>query len=129
MLFRSVSGIGPKSALTVLSGMPLQELKKAIVDGNVVLLTGIPGIGRKTAERLVIELREKILTEKPHAGAGSSLESMQAHSEIVEDSLRALVELGYRRPSAQQAVQKALKGFEKGSLNVSDLIRASLKHI
>ncbi len=131
-LFRlliSVSGIGPKSAATVLSGIALGDLKRAIVDGNLVLLTGIPGIGRKTAERIVVELREKIVVEQ-HAGADSSpLKKNGGESQLAEDCLSALVELGYRKQNAQEAIKKALKNLDEGRYSVSDLVRASLKCI
>ncbi len=130
-LFRlliSISGIGPKSAMTVLSGIQLPELRRAIIDGNLTLLTSIPGIGKKTAERIIVELREKVLFDE-HKAAGSATEKMQMHGALVEDSLQALVELGYRKQSAQEAVQKALKNFEAGKVSVPDLIRASLKYI
>ena len=132
-LFRlliSVSGIGPKSAATVLSGLALEDLKRAIVDGNLALLTGVPGIGRKTAERIIVELREKIVVEQ-HAGADSASPVKRAGgaNQLAEDSLSALVELGYRRQNAQDAIKKALKNLEEGRYSVSDLVRASLKCI
>ncbi len=130
-LFRlliSVSGIGPKTAMAVLSGIAILELKRALIAGNLVILTGIPGIGRKTAERLVVELREKIVLDESRdafaasAGAGGA-------SQEAEDSIRALVELGYRRPSAKEAVEKALKKMEGAKHSAPDLIRDALKYI
>ena len=129
-LFRlliSISGIGPKSAMTVLSGVPLAELKKAIIDGNLVLLTSIPGIGKKTAERIVIELREKLIVTDSRTS--SSTGTMRANDVLVEDSLRALVELGYRKQNAQEAIQKALRHLDGSKISVPDLIRASLKYV
>lgn len=130
-LFRmllSISGIGPKSALTVLSGISIQEFKRAIVDGDVVSLTAIPGIGRKTAERLVVELREKILVgdRKP---TGSAVDALHGQSDLVEDSLRALVELGYKKQAAQAAILKAVKQLDKAKLSVPELVRTSLKFV
>ena len=133
-LFRlliSVSGIGPKSAATVLSGLAPADLKRAIVDGNLALLTAVPGIGRKTAERIIVELREKIVVEEPPSGAdsGSSIKRGGGNNPLVEDSLSALLELGYRKQNAQEAIQKALKNLEEGRYSVSDLVRASLQCI
>lgn len=130
LLFRlliSVSGIGPKSAATVLSGVAIPDLKRAIAEGNVPVLTEIPGIGRKTAERIIVELREKLILEdkKP----APTLARMRESEDTVEDSLRALVELGYRKQNAQEAIQKALKGLSGNKVSVQDLIRASLKHV
>ena len=130
-LFRlliSVSGIGPKSAATVLSGLAPNDLKRAIVDGNLALLTAVPGIGKKTAERLIVELREKVVVEQ-HAGTGPSLKKGSGENQLVEDSLSALVELGYRKQNAQEAVKKALKNLEEGRYSVSDLVRAALQCI
>lgn len=127
-LLLSVSGVGPKSGLTVLSGIPIAEFKRAIIDGNLAVLTAVPGIGRKTAERLVVELREKIvLDDKRHAG--SAVEKMQTQDVLIEDSLQALVELGYRKQNAQEAIRKAVKTLEAGKYSVPDLIRASLKYV
>ncbi len=130
-LFRmllSISGIGPKSGLTVLSGISIQEFKRAIVDGDVVTLTSIPGIGRKTAERLVVELREKVLVGD-RKQAGSATDVLYSQNELVEDSLRALVELGYKKPAAQAAIQKAVKQLDKSKLSVPELVRTSLKFV
>lgn len=128
-LFRlliSVSGIGPKMGLMILSGRSHEDLKQAIVDGSVAFLTGISGIGKKTAERLVVELREKVIvdTQLPQskgssAGVGSKM----------EDALSALVQLGYKTPSARQAIEKVLADEKNKKLSVSDLIRESLQHV
>lgn len=127
-LLLSVSGIGPKTALTVLSGISLAELKRAIIDGNLAVLTGISGIGRKTAERIIVELREKMVVDDKK-NLESAVGKMQAQDVVLEDSLQALVELGYRKQSAQDAVRKALKNFEGKHYSVPDLIRASLKYV
>lgn len=132
-LFRlliSISGIGPKTALTALSGVAVQELKRAIIDGNLAVLTGISGIGRKTAERMVVELREKMVLEERRAPASAPAKGGQ--EPVVEDSVRALVELGYKKQNAQDAIQKALKNFEMsppGKIKLEDLIRASLRYV
>jgi len=128
-LLISISGIGPKSAATVLSGLAPADLKRAIVDGNLALLTGIPGIGRKTAERIVIELREKIVVEEHASGTFSAGAKGGGDRQVMEDSLSALLELGYRKQNAQEAVKKAMKNFEGDRYSVSDLVRASLKCI
>ena len=130
-LFRlliSVSGIGPKMAFAILSGIGLVEFRKAVAQGSLEALTGISGIGRKTAERLIVELREKILLLEPKREAAVS--SLGPGGErLVEDSLQALVSLGYRRNDARRAVQKVLALKSGGSYSVEELIRASLKYI
>lgn len=126
-LLFSVTGIGAKTALTVLSGIGIQELRQAIVEGNLVTLTSISGIGRKTAERMIVELREKILLLEP-SGASAAGQRL-AGDPLIEDSLQALVSLGYRLPDAKRALQKVLSEKQGGKHSVEDLIRASLKHI
>jgi Holliday junction DNA helicase RuvA len=97
-----VSGIGPKLAITILSGMPAVDMVAAIRGGEVARLTRIPGIGKKTAERMVLELREKL------AGFGAGPVAAPV-SPVEEDVLSALVNLGYQRPAAERAVAAALK--------------------
>lgn len=126
-LLLSVSGIGPKMAVTVLSGISLADLKEAIIGGSLEVLTTIPGIGRKTAERMIVELREKVVLEERRA-APASLKSAVADA-LIQDSLRALEELGYRRQNAKEALQKVLKDPDAAGFSVPDLIRASLKYI
>jgi holliday junction DNA helicase RuvA len=100
----SVSGIGPKLAITILSGMPADEMVGAIRSNNLAQLTRVPGIGKKTAERMVLELRDKL----PEAGqaAAPALPPMSANE---EDVLSALLNLGYQRPAADKALTIAGK--------------------
>ena len=112
----SVSGIGPKLAITILSGMPTNEMTSAIRGNEVARLTKIPGIGRKTAERMVLELRDKL----PPAGT-DQLQVVTSLSPVQEDVLSALMNLGYQRASAE----KALSTVEKnGSFDA--MFRAAL---
>jgi len=94
----TVSGIGPKLAITILSGMAADEMVTAIRGGDVARLTRIPGIGKKTAERMVLELRDKM----PTAGA-AEVSAAQA-SPVEEDVISALVNLGYQRAAAEKAL-------------------------
>lgn len=99
----TVSGIGPKLAITILSGMAADEMVGAIRGNDVAKLTRIPGIGRKTAERMVLELRDKL----PEPGkAGPAIAIMSA---VEEDVLSALVNLGYQRAAAEKALATAAK--------------------
>jgi holliday junction DNA helicase RuvA len=112
----SVSGIGPKLAITIISGMPTDEMTSAIRGNDVVRLTKIPGIGRKTAERMVLELRDKL----PPAGT-DQVHVVPSLSAVQEDVLSALMNLGYQRASAE----KALSTVEKnGSFDA--MFRAAL---
>ena len=101
----TVSGIGPKLAITILSGMPADEMSSAIRGNDLVRLTKIPGIGRKTAERMVLELRDKL------PPAGTDVQVVPSLSATQEDVLSALVNLGYQKASAE----KALGSVEKNA--------------
>lgn len=125
-LLMTVSGIGPKSALTVLSGIGVQELKDAIVHERQEILTAISGIGRKTAERMIVELREKIVLDERFKRK-KSLPQVE-ENEIVGTGLAALTQLGYKRQDASEAIRKVL--VKRGhKISAEDLIRESLKHI
>ena len=100
----SVSGIGPKLAITILSGMAADEMVGAIRGNDVARLTRIPGIGKKTAERLVLELRDKL----PAATAGEA-PAGPAMSAIEQDVLSALMNLGYQRAAAEKAVSSTAR--------------------
>ncbi|MBN1687476.1 MAG: Holliday junction branch migration protein RuvA [Candidatus Omnitrophica bacterium] len=125
-LLLSVSGIGPKLAITVLSGKLIADLKRSIVNGDLVSLTGIPGIGKKTAERIIVELREKVVLDERQK---QTFVSQGMDESLIEDSVRALIELGYRKQNAKEAVGKVLRQSQDKSLTASEIIRASLKYV
>jgi Holliday junction DNA helicase RuvA len=103
----SVSGIGPKLALAVLSGIEPNELVSAIRTANVVRLTGIPGIGKKIAERIGLELKDKMASFVPAEMTAS--QTTPTGETLRDDVLSALMNLGYHRPLAERAVDSALK--------------------
>lgn len=108
LLVEKVSGVGPKTALSVLSKLSLPVLHGAIAAGDVGLLSKVPGIGRKTAERLVVELRDKVVGSAA-APAGAAGEPARAPGEDkVRDAVLALVALGYKAETADKAVRQAL---------------------
>jgi len=120
----TVSGIGAKLAITILSGMAADEMAAAIRGNEVARLTRIPGIGKKTAERMVLELRDKL-----PAAAGTSAPTLPPMSLVEEDVLSALVNLGYQRAAVEMALAKAVKnGVGRGEQSVSfdALFRAAL---
>ena len=129
MLLISVSGIGPKSGIAMLSGMSADEIINAIRTNNLARLTSIPGVGRKTAERLVIELRDKMAALSSPALdeelAAQTARPAQTEDTLREDSLSALVNLGYQRALAEKAVNGAMA--EGGDLSVELLLRRSLR--
>ena len=109
----SVSGIGPKLAITILSGMAADEMVGAIRGNDVARLTRIPGIGRKTAERMALELRDKL----PEAGP-SAAPAVSTITAVEEDVLSALVNLGYQRAAAEKALATLTKEGTKDSFDV-----------
>ena len=121
-LLLSISGIGPRMAITILSGMSVKAFKQAIVESDINLLNSISGIGRKTAERIVLELREKVglesaLTKDGSPGVGDEV--------ILGDAVNALVSLGYKHNTARQAIQKTLRGAK--DITTEGLVREALK--
>jgi Holliday junction DNA helicase RuvA len=131
-LLISVSGIGPKSAVAMLSGMSADEIVMAIRTNNYARLTSIPGVGRKTAERLVIELRDKMAALSSPAldeeiAAGAAIGAKQSEDSLREDTLAALLQLGFPRPAAEKTVAQAMS--EGGDLSVETLLRRSLRQL
>ncbi len=108
----TVSGIGPKLAITILSGMAADEMVNAIRGNDIARLTRIPGIGRKTAERMVLELRDKLAVEKV-----GDIAAAPALSAIEEDVLSALINLGYQRAPAEKALLAVSKNGKTGSFD------------
>jgi holliday junction DNA helicase RuvA len=111
-----ISGIGPKLALAVLSGIEPLDLVQAIDRGDVGRLTGIPGVGKKTSERIVLELKDR-LPRISRTAAGTAISELEP-APLRDDLLSALANLGYHRPLAEKAVASALKaapnaGFER----------------
>jgi len=102
----AVSGIGPRLAVTILSGLAAAELREAIQSGDVARITRIPGVGKKTGERIVLELREK-MAAADGAGAAAPGAAGPPASSVERDVLSALVNLGCTQDSAQKALQKA----------------------
>ena len=116
----NVNGIGPKSALTILSGIGATELITAIQNENIDALKSISGIGKKTAERIIVELRDKFSKLSPSV-------SKHIISPKNEEAVLALMSLGYKRQIAEQITTKLLK--ENSDLNLEDLIKLSLQNI
>ena len=126
----AISGIGPKLAIAVLSGMDSREVIAAVQRADVVRLTGIPGVGKKTAERMVLELKDR-LTELAAPAAAGAVPHVSADDRLRADVLSALQNLGYHRPQAERAIDAALAaapdaGFEHALRAVlRELMRAA----
>ncbi len=120
----SVSGVGPRMALTILSGMGVDDFCEAIAREEVSLLTVISGVGRKTAERLIVELKDSIAEEVVRVSVvGGEVPRRDNTGEAVQ----ALVSLGFTRPAAIKAVEKCMNESEK-KLGVEELIRGALRY-
>ncbi|GAA1211633.1 Holliday junction branch migration protein RuvA [Prauserella alba] len=120
-LLQTVSGIGPRLALAALAVLDPDQLRTALADGNITTLTQVPGIGRKGAERLTLELRDKVLAADPAGGgAGAQPAAGAARAEVVE----ALIGLGFAQKQAEQAVEKV--GADHAGADTSALLRAAL---
>jgi len=128
-LLTSIQGIGGRIALGILSASTLDGLRKDVATGNVASLQRLPGIGKKTAERIVVELKEKILGVIPSLSGGSESASAgtQAPSEAVDDAISALQALGYNKSAAEKSVYAALKANPAISESSEELIRMALR--
>ena len=121
-----VSGIGPKVALSVLSGIEPEELVRAVRTQDTARLTAIPGVGKKTAERIGLELKDRL----PHAlvgAAGAPAPAGEAGGGLRDDLLSALVNLGYHRAAAEKAIDRVVTRPEQGSFEEN--LRAVLKSL
>jgi Holliday junction DNA helicase RuvA len=127
-LLITVSGVGPKVALAVLSGLKPAALARAIREENLAQLVGIPGVGRKTAERLVVELRDKLELAVTAQGAPAAEgRGVLPKSELFEDAVAALERLGYSHAQAQESVRKVAES--ETDLTLEGLVRQSLSRL
>ncbi len=122
------TGVGPKLALAVLSGLQVHEVHEAIMANAPERLYGISGVGKKTAARIILELRDRILKMSPDAAKFIASGSAGSHAmQIKDDALNALLTLGFSKPAAQKAVTGILEG--NTSLSVEDVVKSALVSI
>ncbi len=121
LLLIGVSGIGPKLAINILSGIPAEELARALREGDQPRLIAIPGVGRKLAERMMVELKDKFATLTP---IGAESVKAEGTSQMLLDAVSALVNLGYKRPDAEKVVREVLK---KGDHSLESALKESLR--
>jgi Holliday junction DNA helicase RuvA len=119
----SVSGVGAATARMMLSGMKPEEITRAIVQGNTKQLESIKGIGKKSAERLIVELKDKL-----GKNSSSAMVTTLANNIPGYDAVNALISLGIAKPAAEQAVKKALS-LNSELTNIEDLIKNALKNL
>jgi len=129
----SVNGVGPSLAIKLLSGMNADEMIASIRTNNLVRLVAIPGVGRKTAERLVVDLRDKIAAlsspalEEEFAAQAAAAGSPSSPDAMRDDAISALVNLGYQKAAAEKAVKTAAD--EGGEMSVELILRRSLRRL
>jgi len=129
----SVNGVGPGLAIKLLSGMNADEMIASIRTNNLVRLVAIPGVGRKTAERLVVDLRDKIAAlsspalEEEFAAKAAAAGELASTDSMRDDAMSALANLGYQRAAAEKAVKNAVD--EGGDLSVEVILRRSLRSL
>lgn len=116
----TVKGVGPKLGLTILSGLPAANLISAITGGDAIALSRVPGIGKKTAERIIVELREKLKT----MGSGIDREAVSSNAGVLEEAVQALVALGFKPKESEQAAIKVIRDGEDA--DSSAVIRKAL---
>ena len=122
-LLISISGVGPRIGLAFLSGMSAAEIQNAIVESNVGRLTKIPGVGKKTAERIVLELKDKVEKQRPAGNAIAGEGQM-----LWDDLSSALLNLGYKKNQVDRAIEKT-KAQDLTGPSLSELLKEALKNI
>jgi holliday junction DNA helicase RuvA len=124
LLVQHVTGVGPKLALAVLSGMSVGQFKAAVVHGDVNALSKVSGLGKKTAERIILELKDKVGVAAAWELAASGRSDQQAK---VNDAVLALLSLGYKQVEAQKTVREILSQSKSGEIDTEELVRRALK--
>jgi Holliday junction DNA helicase RuvA len=125
-LLITVSGIGPKASMAIISAFPIEKLVAAITQGNTDLISSVPGIGKKTAQKMVIELKEKVAKAYALKPADMAI-GISGDSPTVSDAISALIALGYSPREARDAILKA--GIDLSSQDVEQIIKQALKNL
>jgi Holliday junction DNA helicase RuvA len=124
LLVQHVTGVGPKLALAVLSGMSVGQFKAAVVNGDISTLSKISGLGKKTAERIILELKDKVGVAAAWEIAASGRNDQQAKG---NDAVLALLSLGYKQVEAQKTVREILLQAKTEAIDTAELVRRALK--
>ena len=125
LLINRVSGIGPKLGLAILSGMSVDDFKNAVIGGNITGLSTISGLGKKTAERIILELKDKVGVTETWTAAK---EDSSGPKSIIHDAVLALISLGYKQAEALKAVN-TIKDSSPADISSDELIRSALRTI
>jgi holliday junction DNA helicase RuvA len=124
LLVQHVTGVGPKLALAVLSGMSVSQFKAAVVNGDTNALSKVSGLGKKTAERIILELKDKVGVAAAWELAASGRNDQQAK---VNDAVLALLSLGFKQVEAQKTVREILSQAKTEEIDTEELVRRALK--
>ena len=126
----AVSGIGPKLALSLIGHLPMDEMHLAIGNNDIPAISRVPGIGKKTAQRLIIEMRDRVAkSNKYHLPSDFAIEvQSDPRAQNISDALNALINLGYTQVTAQKAIKKSLANFPE-AIELSTLITDALKNV
>ena len=125
LLLIGISGIGPKLAITILSGILPDELRDKIISGDITSLTSIPGVGAKTAKRIIVELKDKFTKIEE----GSLGFSDKLNSKLYDDALNALLSLGYSSQQSKQVLDHIANGKDDNKKNIETIIKTALKRL
>ena len=123
LLLTAVSGIGPRLALNILSGIASEDLARALKESDQVRLVAIPGVGKKLAERMIVELKDKLMTFSSDSAASKS---SYGDSQLMQDAVSALVNLGYRKTEAEKNVRTVLK---RGQSSLEEVLKEALRRM
>ena len=124
LLLTAVSGIGPRLALNILSGIAAEDLARALKNGDQIRLVAIPGVGRKLAERMIVELKDRFASLAPLSA--DSATAPEASSQKMQDAVSALINLGYKKPEIEKTVREVLKN---DALSLEDVLRETLRQM
>jgi holliday junction DNA helicase RuvA len=123
LLLTAVSGIGPRLALNILSGIASDDLARALKESDQVRLVAIPGVGRKLAERMIVELKDKLMAFSVES---ASSKPAYGDSQLMQDAVSALVNLGYRKAEAENNVRTVLK---RGHASLEEVLKETLRRM
>ncbi len=124
-LINSVSGFGPKVSISILSHINISDFKRAILEDDIAILTQVPGIGKKSAERLLLELKSKVDTVLPIEGQVKSVKGKDANR-LAEDIILALISLGYNQAQAKKSFQRVATEGDVSGVGLEELIKRCL---
>ncbi|EAZ79402.1 Holliday junction branch migration protein RuvA [Algoriphagus machipongonensis] len=126
LLLISINGVGPNTGLMILSSLSTEEIEQSILSGDVATIQHVKGIGAKTAQRIILELKDKVGKATDSSSGDSQVGFLNAHNNLREEALKALITLGFPKTAAEKNIRAVLKKTT-GEISLEELIKASLK--